>query len=287
MDLPLAAKEMLAALLSAIRQALGDNLVGVYLRGALAMGGFIPSTSDLDLLAVTEQPVDDAEFAALASLHARQAASPNPYARRLEIAYIDRAALQRFQRGMRHPTLGQGEVLARTEHRDNWILERWSVRERGVALLGPDPLTLIDPISPADLRAAVRSRLQDWADWADQPDDPDWLLPRSHKAYVVETMCRALYTLACGELSTKARAVAWATAALPEPWRSTVERSRAWRADNTVDPAIVPEVMRFVRWVASEGEAVVNRVPGRPPQAAEDRPPKQPSPRTDGAPTSR
>jgi hypothetical protein len=252
---------MLEALLPGIRNTLEDNLVGVYLRGSLALGDFIPATSDIDVLVVTARPVGDAEFGALAELHARLAASPHPYAKRLEIAYIDRAAWRRFEPGLRHPSLGQGEALAWSEHRDNWILERWTVRECGVMLLGPAPATLIDPIAAHELRAAVRARLRDWAEWADQLDDPDWGLPRAHKAYVVETMCRALAALACDQLLSKPRAVAWALAALPAPWRSMVERSQAWRTDQTIDPAIVPEVRGFVRWAASEEAHAVEREP--------------------------
>jgi hypothetical protein len=255
MNLPQDVTQMLEALLAGLQRELGEDLVGVYLRGSLALGDFIPATSDIDVLAVTERPITDAQFATLAALHAQIVGLPNPYANRMEIAYIDRAALKRFESGRLHPTLGQGEVLAWSEHRNNWILERWTVRERGVTLRGPDPRTLIDPIGPDELRAAVRARLRDWADWADQPDDPDWLLPRAHKAYVVETMCRALSTLACGELWTKPRAVAWAIASLPEPWRSTVARSQAWRTDRTYDPAVVPEVMRFVQWAATASAA--------------------------------
>jgi len=249
---------MLDAVQSEIRDALRDNLVGMYLRGSLALGDFIPDTSDIDILVVTERPISDAEFATLAALHAHIAALPHPYANRLEMAYIDRAAARGFESGLRHPTLGQGETLVWSEHRDNWILERWTVRECGLTLLGPDPRTLIDPISSDNLRAAVRTRLRDWADWADQPDDPDWLLPRNHKAYVVETMCRALATLASGELWSKPRAVTWAMETLPEPWCSTVEQSQVWRTDNTDDPAIVAEVMRFVRWAASAGAIVAD-----------------------------
>lgn len=247
----------LDALLPGVRDALGQQLLGAYLRGSLALGDFIPATSDIDLLVVTARTIDAAQFAALAAQHARHAALPLPFANRLEIAYIDRAAIRRFERGQRHPTLGQGEALAWTEHHDNWIVERWTVREHGVTLLGPDPRTLIDPISAAELRAAVRARLGDWASWAAQPDDPDWRLPRSHKAYVVETMCRALATLAGSPILSKPRAVAWALANLPEPWRSTVERSQTWRLDTTVDPAIVPEVMGFVQWATSEGAGAV------------------------------
>jgi hypothetical protein len=247
---------MLETLLTGVREVLGGNLVGVYLRGSLATGDFIPETSDLDLLVATEQPVNEAEFAALTALHAQLTASSNPYARRVEVAYLERAALKWFEPGLRHPTLGQGESLTWSEHYNNWILERWVVRQHGVALLGPEPNTLIEPISVAELQEAVRARLGDWADWAKQPDDPDWSLPRAHKAYVVETMCRALYTLACGQLPSKRRAVVWALETLPEPWRSTIERSQVWRTDDTVDPSIVPEVRQFVLWVAGGGPGV-------------------------------
>jgi predicted nucleotidyltransferase len=253
---------MLDAMLAGIRDKLGPNLVGVYLRGSLALGDFIPSTSDIDVLAVTTRPVTVEQFAALVALHTDLAALPNPYANRLEIAYIDRAALKRFAPNQRHPSLGQGEVLAWSEHRDNWIFERWTIRECGVTLLGPEPHTLIDPIEPEELRAAARGRLSDWAAWAAQPDDPDFLLPRSHKAYVVETMCRALHTVACGQLASKPRAVAWAIAALPEPWPSLVERSQAWRTDRTLDSATVPEVLRFVQWAAADGVALLAGEPG-------------------------
>ena len=99
--------------------------------------------------------------------------------------------------------------------------------------------------------------MSDWEDWANDHEDTDWSLPRAHKAYVIETMCRALHTLARGELASKERSVAWAVENLPEPWSLTVGRSRSWHGDDTPDPALVPEVRRFVLWAASEGEAAV------------------------------
>ena len=175
------------------------------------MGDFIPETSDVDVLAVTKMPITEAEFAKLLAWHEHLTTVNNPYAQRLELAYIDEKRLRRFEPGQRYPTLGQGETLTWMEHHSNWILERWTVREHGLTLFGPEPETLIDPVSAETLIQAVQARLPDWADWAKQSDDPDWLLPRSHKAYVIETMCRALHTLACGQLSSKAKAVAWAS----------------------------------------------------------------------------
>src|SRR5438105_12096573 len=129
MDLPNEVAAMLNALLPGIQEALGSgNLVGVYLRGSLAMGDFDPTTSDLDFLAVTERPVSEAEYAALSVLHERLAKLSNRYAKDIEGAYIHRAAIRRFQLGKQHPTISRGGSLRWSEHGHNWVLERWTVR---------------------------------------------------------------------------------------------------------------------------------------------------------------
>lgn len=57
--------------------ALGDDLAGAYVRGSLAIGDFIPETSDADVFIVTERPVVDRQFAALATMHDEIAALPH------------------------------------------------------------------------------------------------------------------------------------------------------------------------------------------------------------------
>ena len=89
----------------------------------------------------------------------------------------------------------------------NWLLERKMVREQGVVLMGPEPGSLIDPISVEEVREAVRERLRHWAEWVEGEEAEEWLPPLSHKAYVVETMCRALYALETGELTGKPQAI--------------------------------------------------------------------------------
>jgi hypothetical protein len=225
------------------------------LRGSLVTGGFRVESSDIDLLAVTERLVSEAEFARLLAWHNAIGQADHPFAKRFEIAYIDRANLRRFEPGHRFPTLGQGETLVWAEHQSNWILERWMVREQGVALAGPPPKTLIDPVEAGEMAVAVRDRLQDWAAWASDIHDPEWHWPRAHKAYVVETMCRALYTLARGAIGSKQQSVAWAREELPEPWRSLVERSQSWRTDQTVDDSLIVPVRAFVLWAAERALA--------------------------------
>lgn len=248
--------QLLAILTRELPARLPANLVGLYLRGSLVTGDFRPASSDLDLLAVTYQRVSETEFARLLDLHNAIAQSDHPFAQRIEIAYIDRPALRRYQPGQRHPTLGQGETLAWTEHHANWLVERWIVREQGIALFGPMPMTLIDPIQRAELVAAIRTRLGDWADWAHDIDNPEWQWPRRHKFYVVETMCRALHTLATSEIVSKGQAVTWARQTLPAPWRALIERSQDWQLDDTVDESLVAPVRAFVLWTAGNANEI-------------------------------
>lgn len=245
---------LIAIFMQELPARLPANLVGLYLRGSLLMGDFRPTTSDIDLLAVTYQRVSDTEYARLAELHAQLSQSDHPFARRIEIAYIDRNALRCFQPGQRFPTLGQGETLAWSEHFANWILERWMVREHGIALFGPLPLTLIEPIARQEVIDATRDRLQNWVAWAGDTTHAEWQGSRGHKAYVVETMCRVLNTLETGEIRSKPQAVAWAQQTLPEPWATLVAASQSWHGDNRPDPTLIVPVRDFILWVAARSQ---------------------------------
>lgn len=239
---------ILENLLNRLHALLASNLVSLYLRGSLATGGFEADHSDVDLLVILKQEVDEDQFQHLKDLHHQIATLKNVYAKRLEIAYIDLAGLRKFQPGRKYPTLGQGEELTWQEHGANWLLERWMVREHGIPLFGPDPKNLIDPIPSQELKHAAASRRFDWVDWAHDVADPDWQLPLSHKAYAVETICRALYTIKTGALVTKHEAVNWAIQALPDRWKDLVLHSQEWRQDPTVDPSVNLEVRTFILW---------------------------------------
>jgi hypothetical protein len=254
--LPPDVSALLDALLAGLREALGDNLVGVYLGGSLALGDFDPGTSDVDILVVTERPLWDAEYGAISALHELIPADGNRYEVPYDVAYIERATLRRFAPGQTHVKIGHGEPLHRAEHRPNWVLERWTVREHGITVLGPDPKTLIDPIAPAEIREAVREELGErLRHWTDGSWPREEIAHRGAQAFEVETVCRALYTLANGGLPTKPQAVAWAQKMLPTRWHALIEWARANRGDGTRDEAKVEEAMGFLRWAVSEAEA--------------------------------
>src|SRR5947207_15720461 len=87
---------VLAELLAGVRGTLGPQLVGVYLDGSLATGDFAPHSSDIDVLVVTEDVLSDDVVAALGAMHARLATGLSKWTRELEVSYIPRRALRRF-----------------------------------------------------------------------------------------------------------------------------------------------------------------------------------------------
>jgi hypothetical protein len=246
---------LLAELLAGARQALGEKLIGLYLYGSLAMGGFKPGRSDIDFLAVTAAELSAAELAALQAMHRRLAAGPSPWAGELEGSYIPAAALRRYDpRRSLHPHIDRGSNELRIEQHDtDWVVQRWVTRERGLRLAGPPPGGLIDQISAVDLCAAVRELFFFW--WAPMAADPHplRLAQTAYQVYAVLTMPRILYTLAHGCVVSKPAAVAWARRELAARWGGLLAEALAWEEGQGFDH--LEETRALIRFTAQRAGA--------------------------------
>lgn len=244
---------ILRLLFTKAQDILGYRMVGLYLYGSLSLGDFYPESSDVDFLVVTRERLPEETLAQLREMHAGIAASGLPYAARLEGSYIPREALWRYDpANNEHPTIGNDWPFQVGKHGPQWIIERQIVREYGVTVRGPSPRTLIEAIAPDELRAAVCAVLKNF--WQLQLDNPEWLRPRHYQAFAVLTLCRALYTLYHGAVSSKPRAAAWAQEAYPE-WRSIIERALVWRSQHKVDEDL-SETLVFLREALANAQAM-------------------------------
>lgn len=214
------------ALLAGQRDALGVNVVGLYLLGSLATGDYDPASSDVDCLSVTRERVDEHQFDALGRMHAALRGSGLPGATNIECAYIPLANLRRYRAEDAHPWLGSDGHFAWETQNSDWIIQRHIAREQGVIVSGPDLRELIDPVSPAALKAATAGLLREW--WAWQIDDHRNLRDDAYQAYAVLTVCRARYTLATGAIASKPAAARWLAAQEPR-FAVLIGRALAWR----------------------------------------------------------
>jgi hypothetical protein len=100
----------------------------------------------------------------------------------------------------------------------------------GETIVGPPPRELGPEVTAEALRRAIERQLDGWKDDVREP----WVAyAPTRQGYIVVTVCRALYGLATGELTTKENAVAWAAERFPDRADFITEALKRYRADPT------------------------------------------------------
>jgi Domain of unknown function (DUF4111) len=225
------ARNTLAQLTAAIESHCGSDLLGLYLFGSLAGGGFYAGKSDLDVMAVVTAGVEDGQqLEELRALHEAFVAERPAWVERIEVVYVDPEVLRTLtdRPHGRVAVVCPGEPLHVRDAGFESTLDWHGVTTQGETILGPPPLDLGPKISRDAYRHAVEVLLKEWPSRVRAP----WVayVP-AHQGYVVMTICRALYSLATGEQTTKEEAAAWAAARYPE-WSSFIsEAQQRYRAD--------------------------------------------------------
>jgi predicted nucleotidyltransferase len=243
--------EILNLLQTDICNILQDRLVGMYLFGSLANGDF-DKDSDIDVLIVTKEEVPQETFSSLYSMHEKISEIDSPWAFQLEVSYIPEGALRHHDpANNKHPRLDRGrdEKLHITGHDSDWIIQRYILRERGITVAGPDLESLIDPVSSNDLKWAVMDVLNGWIKGF--LENPHMLDKRGYQSYTVLTLCRILYTLEHGDVTSKPVAADWAKRTLPPERSPLIERAWIGRQnpEANTEPKDLNGTLDFIRYV--------------------------------------
>ena len=160
MSLPQAEIEYLEAVRAAVQRELAPHLLGLYIFGSAGCDAYEPGVSDLDVQAVVDAPLPDAEKRALAALLSH-AVLPCP-ARKLEFVCYARGAVNpasrrprfelNFNTGPERAERGQGDHLRLdpADEAGHWfLLDIAASRLRGLALHGPPPGEMFAPVPDA------------------------------------------------------------------------------------------------------------------------------------------
>lgn len=240
----------LAALLDGASVTFDGGLVGLYLYGSLASGDFDAQTSDIDFVVVTEDEITEAQVSALEALHRRLWDGGDKWASKLEGSYIPRRALRRYNADdPPRPGVNEGRFKVE-QHGSDWIIQRHLIREHSAVVAGPNPQTLIDPVSPHDLRRSVAGVMREW--WIPMLDDPTFLERDDYQAFAVLTMCRVLYSLEHGDIASKPVSARWAQAALDARWSDLIGQALAWKPGVRFDR--MDDVLALLRYTAERVE---------------------------------
>jgi hypothetical protein len=222
--------------------ALGRTVVGVILHGSLTLDDYVPGRSDVDLLVVVDDPLTDAQVAALTQTVERQrprapgrvdlrvvtrqvASSPTP-APPMEL-YIEITPGSGLQVERRHP--GERDL----------VVEFSMCRAHGRSLLGAAPAELIGELPDRWVLAVGDAQLADWEVIGDDP---------KHAELTVLTTCRIWRLADEGRHCSKTAAGQWALGRDPtlQVVRDALRR-RHHDPAGQIDAAQVQRLLMLVR----------------------------------------
>jgi streptomycin 3"-adenylyltransferase len=216
----------IAAALAIVEAAFGDRLVGAYLHGSAVFDG-LRDRSDIDLLAVSKRRMLHKEKELLIEqLLARSGRPyPAPPPRPIELTVVTWSDVKPWT----HPPtmdLQYGEWLREGFERSEPGLYEASpnpdltillamVLAGDVALVGPKPAEVFDPIPRADLTAALLSGVRHWAGELD-----------SDTRNAILALARIWCGVATGGVQSKSTAADWALPRLAREHGPVLARAR-------------------------------------------------------------
>ena len=187
-------KEILLSLSRDIQSVLGENLVGVYITGSLVNGTWNPKTSDIDTCIILKNSLSDSEVVSLGERH-QEFLVRDGIGEKLEGEYVTLRSLKEKDFSEMVGSLKEGNFSL--EHNNLSQDNLAGLNQNSIALIGPEFISLGVTVTEQELKAAVRSMLQE--DREEAKTEQDF----NKKLYLLINSLRCIYTLRTGKLPTK------------------------------------------------------------------------------------
>jgi len=248
------------ALARVAAQVVAEDLAGVYLYGSGATGPFAPGRSDLDLVVVVRDWLDDEQVGLLLE-RLRQVRRPRSV-KGLDLWVVPAAAA-----AVQQPTPGfvawiltaiDSELIGGPEHPGDarLVLILSECRGHGIAVIGPPAATVFGPPVIPWLLEAMRVDLS---------------LVGAAGWYRVLNACRTMHYLETGVMCDRIRGADWARGRLPDG--ELIDLALQWRQTGSGRPMIPDRVAAFVHPVLARLEQA-SGVLSPPPVPAEETKPR-------------
>ncbi len=247
--------QLLAGFMVDVQSILRASFVGAYLTGSFALGAG-DLHSDCDFLVVTEDRVTAQQERGLREIHDEIPTRSGYWPHNLEGSYAPRAELKTLDAlGVDWLYIDRGWREMQWSTHCNAEEVRWTLRERGISLAGPDPRSLVNEVPADALRSRMRRLIESFL--------PDLYSGTSFdiagtQRYAVASLCRMLYTVRTGEVASKPASLEWGKQTLDPTWRDLIQqviddRALAWDAPprpESVEPTIA--FAGYAREIATE-----------------------------------
>lgn len=240
------AMKLLSKIAATYQAVLGDELVGVYAHGSLAMGCFRENLSDLDfLVVVSREPTQNQKEAMIQTLLALTPQAPK---KGFEMSVVLASSLKPFvyptpfvlHFSNRHLENAKRDITMYCEGMRGTDVDIAAhcvvTRECGMALLGRPVEEVFGEVDTADYIDSV------WLDIEGAEDDVT-----RDPVYVILNLCRTLGYLATGRVMSKAQGAQWAIDELPIDGARVASQALAAYTEDAPITLSDSEMKRFCR----------------------------------------
>jgi streptomycin 3"-adenylyltransferase len=208
---PRSIRPLLHAFSDALKDALGGELIGLYVFGSAAFPGFVPRSGDIDFIAVTRRSPSREQRGRLDRIHRKLAASFR-YGALLDGCYIPLHKATRRRIPDRLTFAREGSLGTGTRD-TSWAMHRHHLRAGACLILhGVAPSRLFPPATKGEIASFLRRERKYVQDHLAQ-----------YPVYAVLNLCRLEYSRRHGEVVlSKVQAARWARTQLG-PWQSLID----------------------------------------------------------------
>jgi len=239
------------------QRLLKENLIGVYLHGSLALGGFKPERSDIDLIVVTAQHIELEVKRQLVELLLRISRFPRP----VEISFLVKQDIFPYQNPLPydlHYSETWRDTMQQAVRDGGW--RQWDdtvqydpdlaahltvLQHYGICLYGEPIAEALPHVPERDFRAAITSDLH------------EAVRERLHNPmYFVLNACRVEAYIREGKILSKDAGGEWGVANLPDQFHVLIEQSLAlYRSERPGRPAGRSALNDFATYIELELQA--------------------------------
>ena len=249
---PTDVKTQVLNLVDGLAGLLAENIIGIYLHGSLAMGCFNLRRSDLDLLVVTQHPMDLGTKQRIAEMLLLVSHAPSP----IEISFLHHDELRPWHYPTPydfHYSETWREVLQQALLSGAW--QHWNensrtdadlaahitiINQRGVCLLGAPINTVMPDVPKENYQASILSDIQDALNG--EMNDP---------LYSILNICRVCAFMRAGLVCSKQEGALWALNITPLEIQPVIRQALEIYADgdqpHIFAPAAIANFIAYMR----------------------------------------
>lgn len=239
---------ILEELLIDMKKILGANLKALYLFGSLVYGDFKRGSSDIDLVAIVNKPLNESELKEVKSLHEKLELRHPDWKNRLECSYTPCSMLSNVLPPREpRPYYGGGIFYAEADYGNEWIINNYLLYKYSLALAGSDFMSLVKPIDIVEVQKACIRDL--FKEWEPKINDSEWLDNDHYQSYLILNLCRILYTVFCGKTASKVGSAQWVKTNHPQ-WKTLIESAENWEYERKMGHTA--EAIRFIKFTVNE-----------------------------------